>query len=333
MQSLPKTLRYSSDSEPGFTTIIRLGIRHFSDDEGRDITDPKVLIRLQALGIPPAYKDVWICRDDHGHLQMTGLDDAGRKQYRYHADWRDFQDAKKFDALQDFGNALPRIRRKIYRDLRREDVDKRFVIAALLRLIDCAAIRVGNQQYTESNGSHGASTLRGKHIKLGEDFVKLDFRAKGGKRVRKIVRDKTLSRVLEDIHDLPGRDVFQYVRTDGRIHSIDSSDVNAYLKDDFTAKTFRTWHGTVAAYRVAEGADATLTLKAMTEAAADRLHNTPSICRTSYIHPNVLELADIDVENRISKIGDIKKSAKRVSRLKMVETRCLAMICDTTLLK
>lgn len=328
MRSLPKTLRYSSDREPGFTAPSNGKTRQFFDVNGQTVTDPDTLSRLCALAIPPAYRDVWICQDATGHLQMTGLDDAGRKQYRYHAEWRAFQDVKKYDALQNFGAALPRIRRKIARDLRRDDRDKRFVTAAMLRLIDTAAIRVGHRQYTNQNGSYGASTLRGKHIKLGDDFVKLDFRAKGGKRVRKIIRDKTLNRVLEDIHDLPGRNVFQYVGDDKKILSIDSSDVNAYLRDDFTAKTFRTWHGTVAAYRVAENTDAALSIKAMTEAAAERLHNTPAICRSSYIHPDVLDLAGLDISDRQSTIEGVIENTSRVARLKAAEARCLSLISD-----
>lgn len=323
---MPHTLRYSSDNEPGFSSHIENKTRLFFDVGGKPITNERELKRLKSLGIPPAYKDVWICKDAHGHLQMTGRDDAGRKQYRYHADWRDFKTAQKYEKLIDFGHDLPRMRRRIARDLRRDAVDKRFVTAALLRLIDHAALRVGDSHYTEANGSYGATTLRTRHLKIGADTVRLDFSAKGGKRVRKVIKDKTLNRVLEKIHDLPGKDVFQYVGHDGNLYNLDSSYVNGYLGEDFTAKTFRTWHGTVAAFKAAERETERLTLKTMSEAAAARLHNTAAISRSSYIHPTVLNLAELDTGDRLDMLASIKAQTVRIARLRAPEARCLTLL-------
>jgi len=326
MNELPKTLRYSSDTESGFSCRLVDKSWQFLGPSGDIVKNKKALARLRSLAVPPAYQDVWICLDDMGHLQMTGHDAAGRKQYRYHEDWRVFRDAKKFEALPDFGHALPRLRRRIARDLRREDTDFRFSAAALLRLIDKSALRVGNSQYSNANGSYGATTLRGRHVKISGDSVRLDFSAKGKKRVRKTIKDKTLNRVLERIQDLPGREIFKYVGADGEICSLSSAQVNDYLGPNFTAKTFRTWHGTVAAFHAAEKACGDLTLKTMAEASAKRLHNTPAISKSSYIHPTVLDLANLPPEVRKEIFTDLKQNTERVPRLKAIEARCLSYI-------
>lgn len=323
---LPRSLRYSSDSEPGFSSTTRGKTRKFFDPKGNQVSDTKQLARLNGLAIPPAYEDIWICRDARGHLQMTGRDVAGRKQYRYHEDWSTFRAKQKYNALPAFGAHLPKLRRRVSRDLRRSDVDSRFVTAALVRLIDTAALRIGNAAYTDSNNSYGATTLRQKHIKLSETSVKLDFRAKGGKRVRKVIKDRTLNRVLESIDDLPGRDIFQYVNANGDVSRIDSSQVNEYLGENFTAKTFRTWHGTVAAFTAAEKADGRVTLKLMSEAAAKRLHNTPSICRSSYIHPAVIKLAELESQELEDTFCELRKTTQRMPGLKAYERRCLNLI-------
>jgi len=216
--------------------------------------------------------------------------------------------------------ALPRIRSKISRDLRRKTPDKRFVCAAITRLIDKGALRIGSRGY--ENVSYGASTLRTKHVKVTEDSLKLDFTAKGGKRVRKIIRDKKLAKTLEEIDDLPGRHLFQFVNKNDDISRLDSADVNAYLPEDFTAKTFRTWHGTVAAFEAAQTENPTI--KSLCEAAATRLHNTPSICRSSYIHPKVIALAEISEMERIERVQALKPRPRR--GLKKAERTCLALI-------
>ena len=288
VSSLPDILRYSNDSEPGILRLKKGKTYRYEDTKGRTIKCEKVLERISLLGLPPAYRDVWICQDEFGHLQATGRDVKGRKQYRYHSQWRAFQDRKKFENLLAFGHHLTYLRRKISRDLRRQDNSKIFVCAAITRLIDKGALRIGHSQ----NEAVGASTLRQKHISLTSNSLKLDYKAKGGKRVRKQIKDKTLARVLGRIDDLPGRRLFQYIGDDGQVYGLDSSHVNGYLGEDFTAKTFRTWHGTLAAFECALETEGEPTIKALSEAAAARLHNTPTICRNSYIHPKVIALSD-----------------------------------------
>ncbi len=301
MSSLPEILRYSDDSEPGYTRKKSGDSFVYFDSQNAPVKNKAALTRFAGLGLPPAYEDVWICADEFGHIQATGRDVAGRKQYRYHPKWREFRDRQKFSNLADFGAALPALRRKIARDLRAEDGGKDFVCAAVVRLIDKGALRVGHDR----NAAYGAGTLRRRHVKFMPDGIKLDYKAKGGKRVRKTVRDKTLSRILQSIDDLPGRRIFQYIGADGEIYGLDSAQVNAYLGEDYTAKTFRTWHGSVAAFECAQQADGPLTIKAMSEAAAARLHNTPAICRSSYIHPKILGLTEDNIA------GQVKDAPKR----------------------
>lgn len=328
MRELPSSLRYSCDSEPGITSKILKKSRAFYLPDGVRVKDEEELARLNTLAIPPAYKNVWICLDGNGHLQSTAYDDAGRKQYRYHEDWRAFRDAKKFNALVDFGDNLPRLRRRISRDLRRKEMDHRFATAALLRLIDKGALRIGNANYSQQNGSFGATTLRVKHLTISSDSIKLDYTAKGKKRIRKTIKDKTLNRVLEQIQDLPGREVFQYVGQDGNIYSLGSAQVNDYMRERFTAKTFRTWHGSVAAFKVAETTQKTLTIKAMAEASSDRLHNTPAISRTSYIHPAILKLSDLPDQERNDLLEEVRLTTERVPRLRSPEARCLKFLSE-----
>jgi len=291
MTALPAILRYADDSEPGIARIKRGKGFSYKGPDGKTLTCKTALERINLLGLPPAYSDVWICEDPYGHLQATGRDVKGRKQYRYHEKWREFQERKKFENLPEFGEHLSYLRRKISRDLRRQDNSKDYVCAAITRLIDKGALRVGH----EVNDAIGASTLKTRHITLSGSSLQLDYKAKGGKRVRKQIKDKTLARVLHSIDDLPGRRVFQYIGQSGQLHPIDSSNVNAYIGEDFSAKTFRTWHGTLAAFETAQAIEGEPTLKIMSEAAAQRLHNTPAICRSSYIHPRVIGLAENNI--------------------------------------
>lgn len=320
MSVMPKLLRYSSDAEPGYARRVQGSGFSFFDDKGSRVTKETVLSRINGLGLPPAYTDVWICKDEFGHLQATGRDEKGRKQYRYHSDWRIFRDQQKFEGLPDFAEALPRIRAKVARDLKRDTPDRIFVSAALVRLIDKGALRIGNRGY--EGDSFGASTLRTRHFKITDNGFQLDYRAKGGKRVRKSIRDSSLAKTLEEIDDLPGRHLFQYVGDGGEICRLDSADVNAYLPDAFTAKTFRTWHGTVAAFKAAQ--DENPTIKSLSEAAAARLHNTPAICRSSYIHPNVIALAEVSEAERQMRLQSLSPPATR--GLVAAERSCLALI-------
>lgn len=295
-------LVYVSDSEPGITRV-RAG-RGFSYrlPDGARVERAAERKRIEALGIPPAYENVWICLRADGHIQATGKDERARKQYRYHPEWSAFRARRKFDQQADFAAALPRIRRRVRAGLEGDPGDLDHTLAALAFLLDHAPMRVGNRAYAEENGTYGATTLLRRHLKIGKDAVRLDYRAKGGKRVRRTMRHKRLHRVLESIADLPGKELFVWRNRDGDFVPVDSARLNAYLAEisgleAVTAKTFRTWAGTVSAFREAVStlaAGGTPTVKALSEATAAELHNTPAVSRASYIHPAVMALAQDD---------------------------------------
>ena len=302
---LPKSLVYVSDTMPGIARRKKGKGFAYYDPDGCHIADAKELARISGLGIPPAYSQVWICPTPKGHIQATGLDDARRKQYRYHDLWSQFRAEAKFSSLAAFGRELPRIRRAVRRNLKRDRPDRDLAIAALVRLIDDSGIRIGSRRRGTAIGATG---LRQRHVSLEKGHITLNFIAKGGKKSRIELSDQALLEVLHDIDDLPGRHLFQYIGDDDALHPIDSSQVNEWLralspKSQATAKTFRTWMGSVAAFETASRAD-NLTIKAMTEAAADRLRNTPAICRSSYVHPAVLALADMAEDERRETIKD-----------------------------
>lgn len=288
-------LIYVTDSEPGIARIKRgKGFRYLGPD-GSAVSAKAELARIASLAVPPAYRDVWICADENGHIQATGLDEANRKQYRYHALWSEARSEAKFDQLYSFGRALPRIRRTVDTILsgaKRDDIfAKEVAIAAVVRLLDHTAIRIGGR----SRSSQGATTLMLRNIRYERHQMKLRFTAKGGKQVRCSVSDKRLQRILEKIHDLPGKRLFQYIGTDGAVHPLDSGDVNGWLKsrskgDHISAKMFRTWHGSVAALEALRKSKKP-SIKIACEAASVVLWNTPTIARKSYVHPAVLEIA------------------------------------------
>ena len=292
-------LVYVTDTEPGITR--RRAGRGFSYrmPDGSLIERRKERARIDALGIPPAYEDVWICIRTNGHIQATGKDDRARKQYRYHPDWSEWRARRKFDQQPEFGARLPRIRRRVKRDLEGSPGELDYTLAALTLLLENANMRVGNREYAEENGTFGATTLRRRHVAFDGDAIRLDYRAKGGKRVQRTLRHKRLHRIMERIADLPGRELFTWCNANDEFVPVDSARLNAYLADaagmeTVTAKTFRTWSGTLAAFRAAiRGVRAgdTPTVKALSEAAAAELLNTPTICRNSYIHPAVIDLA------------------------------------------
>ncbi|SIS82981.1 DNA topoisomerase-1 [Roseivivax lentus] len=328
MQDLP-TLTYFPDSRPGITRRRQgRGWRYFAPDgTGIDAKDERK--RLNALAVPPAYSDVWMCPDPRGHLQATGRDDRARKQYRYHEDWTAFRARKKFDHLATFGEALPALRRRIRRDLRDGTAgDHDFAIAAILALLDRANLRVGNPDYARRNQTFGATTLRPRHLQLDGGEVQLDYRAKGGDQVRKRLRDRTLNRVLERLDDLGGPTLVSWEDSDGTSRAVGSDTINQRLADwtgqeAISAKTFRTWNGTVAAFDVATRNE-TLSIKAMTEAAAERLHNTPAICRTSYVHPWVIALSETPFETRRRYL----ETAPETRGLRQAEAGLLALLSE-----
>jgi DNA topoisomerase-1 len=270
----------------------------YRDAHGRAVRGARQLQRITALGIPPAWTDVWICPNTHGHLQATGRDARRRKQYIYHADWIAERDSNKFSALVAFAQSLPRIRRAVRRDLRLPSVCKRRVLAAVVQLMDSTCVRVGNDRYRRENGSFGLTTLRERHAHARGAAVVLDFRGKAGKQHHIEVDDAALARVVRDCLDLPGQILFQYQDEKG-LKSICAQDVNAYLRTiaraPVTSKDFRTWGGTVCAAAClaqlgppAGKAALARNVRAAIKAAAGRLGNTPAVCRRSYIHPQVL---------------------------------------------
>jgi DNA topoisomerase-1 len=268
----------------------------YFDHDGNRITDRDEIDRLNRVALPPAYRDAWFCPSPHGHIQATGYDEKGRKQYRYHPDFRAAQDADKYDRLLKFGAHLPRIRRHVERDLSGRALRKRAVVAAVVRLLDLGRVRIGNESYARSNRSYGATTLRNKHAQVRGTKLKLEYLGKSGKLQRITIEDRRLSRIVRRCQDLPGQQLFQYVDEDGLTRPVTSADVNDYLRvasgSEFTAKDFRTWGASVLAFRALfEAGEHGTSLKAVLEPVAEALGNTPAISRKSYVHPALLELA------------------------------------------
>lgn len=294
------------------------------DGNDKPIKDKAILSRIASLGLPPAYRDVLICADENGHLQATGYDARGRKQYRYHPDWTALRALQKYNDLTEFAAGLPALRGRVDRHLRGGAMDKDYACAAMIRLLDRTAMRLGDEAYSRENGSFGATTLMAKHVKFKEGRISFDYKAKGGKRVRRSLSDKRLHKILDRIDDLKGERLFQYIGDDGEIYALQNYHVNEYLGEAFSAKTFRTWRGTVAAFETAMTCDDKLTIKSLCEAAAEQLHNTPTICRNSYIHPAVIDLAEIDMDARVKQLAKFKD--KKVTGLQKAEGQCLAYL-------
>jgi DNA topoisomerase-1 len=292
-------LSYVSDTEPGIRRLRKGRGFSYQLPNGKVVTDPKVKRRIASLGLPPAYENVWICMDPRGHLQATGYDARGRKQYRYHSQWQSLRSELKYDQLLRFGEVLPRIRRRIERDLALELDNPETVLAAIVALMDTAHLRVGNRAYAKENRTYGATTLLKRHMRVSDDGVVLRFTAKGGKRVSHTIRHPRLQRIFEEIADLPGRQLFSWPDENGILRPVDSGRLNAYLAEiagfAVSAKTFRTWGGSLAGFSAVlqaakEGQKPKI--KVICQAASDRLHNTVAVCRSSYVHPAILSLAE-----------------------------------------
>ncbi len=306
-------LVHADRSQPGIRRVrVRGGFRYRLPD-GRWLRDEEHLAHIRRLAIPPAYSDVWICPQPNGHLQATGRDARGRLQYRYHPDWRHVRDASKFERLLAFGRALPRIRARVARDLeacRSKALSRPCVLATIVRLLDTTFLRVGNEEYAVANGSYGLTTLRTRHADVRGSGLRLRFRGKSGVEHEVHLDDPRVARVVRRCRQLPGQALFQYQAEDGSLHCVDSGDVNAYLDGiaasvgHFTAKDFRTWHGTVQALELTraaclragtQGGTGTAPRRLAREIVAEvarQLGNTPAVCRKSYIHPAVLALAE-----------------------------------------
>ncbi len=293
-------LRYVNDHDPGIRRVrAGHGFRYVRPD-GQPVRDPATLKRIRSLAIPPAWTDVWICPDADGHVQATGKDDRGRKQYRYHPRWRQVRDEAKYERTIAFGLALPGIRRRTERDLARPGLPRAKVLAAVVRLLETTLIRVGNEEYARQNGSFGLTTMRDRHAQINGSTVRFSFRGKSGIRHTIDLNDRRLARVVKRCQDVPGHELFQYVDEDGTHRTIDSADVNAYLREvsgqEFTAKDFRTWAGTVLAARALQEftafdtkAQVKRNVVEAIERVARRLGNTKTICRKCYVHPAVIE--------------------------------------------
>jgi DNA topoisomerase-1 len=293
-------LRYVSDTMPGIRRK-RAG-KHFSyiGLDGKPIHDKKELERIRAIGIPPAWTNVWICPNPRGHIQATGRDAKGRKQYRYHTQWRKIRDETKYDRMVDFGKALPHIREHVAHDLALAGMPREKILAAVVRLLDRTSIRVGNEEYARENGSFGLTTMRNDHVDVEGSEIQFHFRGKGGKEHTIDIKDRQLARIVKKCQDLPGHELFEYIDENKELRTIESDDVNEYLRQisghDFTAKDFRTWAGTVTAtcalQDLGEYESQTQAKKNVVraiEVAAQHLGNTPTICRKSYVHPEVID--------------------------------------------
>lgn len=288
-------MRHSSDSEPGNARERKGKAWAYFNPKGERISNRDEIDRLNAIGLPPAYTDAWLCTDANGHLQATGIDARGRKQYRYHLDFTAKRSASKFDGLKEFGKALPKLRRRVERDLKRRKIERDTVLAAIVRLLDSEHIRIGNEQYAKSNKSFGATTLRSRHLRRKGSKMTMRFAGKHGIAHEVALTDSHLKRIVKRCQELPGQMLFQYVNGDGEPRAVSSSDVNAYIKDnsggDFTAKHFRTWSASVIAIDqlLKKKDEARITVKTVIEPVAEALGNTEAMSRKSYVHPRLVE--------------------------------------------
>jgi DNA topoisomerase-1 len=289
----------------------------YFDGDAR-VTDRDEIERLNAVGLPPAYENAWFCKDANGHLQATGVDARGRKQYRYHADFRAKRESAKYEGLLEFGKALPKLRRRVEQDLKRRDLTREAVLAAVVRLLDTEHIRIGNEEYAKANKSFGATTLRRRHLKRTGHGLLMRFTGKHGI-VREVkITDTNLKRICKRCQDLPGQMLFQYVNGDGEPKPITSGDVNDYIREvtgrEFTAKHFRTWSASVIALEqlLKKKEDARITVKTVIEPVAEALGNTPAISRKSYVHPKLLEAVKDDARDPLDGM-ERPRSRKRLS--------------------
>jgi DNA topoisomerase-1 len=326
-------LRYVSDAAPGILRRRRGKAFHYRRADGGPVRDRRTLGRIRALAIPPAWRDVWICSADDGHLQATGRDARQRKQYRYHQRWREVRDETKYGRLTPFAAALPRIRRRVARDLARPGLPRAKVLATVVRLLETTRARIGNEEYARANESFGLTTLRERQVRVHGSKLRFRFRGKSGVEHAIELDDRRLAGIVRRMRDLPGEELFRYVDDDGETRRIESADVNAYLKEisgeDFTSKDFRTWAGTVVAaralYRIGTfetQAEAKRNVVQAIEAVAGALGNTKAVCRKCYIHPEVLECyLDGQLADFMQQDGGERAAEKAVAALLKARTR------------
>ena len=343
---VPDGLAWVSDAEPGYRRVTHGDQVHYVDVHGKRLRDEATLARIRKLAIPPAYEQVWICAMANGHLQATGRDARGRKQYRYHPQWQQQRGDDKFEAMRAFGAALPRLRRAVARDLSDHDArrpTRTLVLATLVRLLDTTYIRIGNEAYARGNGSYGLTTLRTRHAGVHDAEVRLSFKGKSGVRHEVTLADRRVAGVVRRCKALPGQELFQYADEDGQVRRVTSADVNDYLGrvagTRVTAKDFRTWHGSVLALEFTRAACAGERQRgAATQVIAQvaaRLGNTVAVCRKAYIHPKVLELGALlgDDESRAALLEQRWAKAATQARgraLSGAERRLLALLGPST---
>jgi DNA topoisomerase-1 len=293
-------LRYVSDDQPGYTRKAIGDDFGYFDTEGKLIAGDQQILRIKRLAIPPAWTDVWICPSPQGHIQATGRDARRRKQYRYHERWREVRDENKYDHMLVFGRALPKIRRRVERDLKLSGLSRDKVLATVVQLLELTFIRIGNEEYARENKSFGLTTMKDRHVDVKGSKLRFRFRGKSGRHHEVDITDRRIAKIVAKLQDLPGQDLFQYVDDDGEVHNISSHDVNDYLREitgeDFTAKDFRTWAGTVLTAMAlnAQGGfetkkQAKTNIKTAITAVSKILGNTPPVCRKCYVHPTVLQ--------------------------------------------
>ena len=326
-------LVYASDLEPGIRRVRKGKSFTYLDADGKQVRDAATLDRIRSLVIPPAWEHVWITTRPRGHLQATGRDARGRKQNRYHARWREVRDANKFDRMVGFARTLPRLRRRVARDIRRNGLPREKVVATIIRLLETTFLRIGNEEYARENRSFGLTTLRDRHVKVKGDTVRFLFMGKSGREVAVAMTDRRVARIVKRCEDLPGQKLFQYVDDAGERHVVTSDDVNQYLReacgDDYTAKDFRTWAGTVLAttalrelVNFESETEAKRNVIAGIDIVAHKLGHTRAICRRAYVHPAVIEAyMDRSLEDAVK-----ATVAKTSLRLKADEVAVVALL-------
>jgi DNA topoisomerase-1 len=335
VKSQPVKLRYVTGDEPGLRRVRHGDKFRYVDAAGKPVQDAETLLRIRSLAIPPAYRDVWICATEDGHLQATGRDARGRKQYRYHPDWRAVRDATKFDRMLDFGRALPRVRERVARDLQGSGLARERVLASVVHLLEQTLVRVGNGEYARQNDSFGLTTLRDDHVQVQRETIRFVFRGKSGVPHDVTVQDRRLARVVRGCLDIPGQELFRYVDESGVPRDVGSADVNAYIREvtggDFTAKDFRTWAASVLALEALSERGFTSMTQAKREvvravkAVAAKLSNTSAVCRKCYIHPRIIEVYMQAGAEGLPAAGTLKVTAG----LSDGEVRLLALLEQT----
>ncbi|MGE5722863.1 MAG: DNA topoisomerase IB [Sphingomonadales bacterium] len=301
-------LCYVDDAMPGITRKRRGRYWMYFDPGGKRITDREEIDRLNRIALPPAYVDAWFCPSPNGHIQAIGYDAKGRKQYRYHEDFRAQQEAAKYERCADFGRALPKLRKRVEEDLGKRTLSREAVVAAVVRLLDHEHLRVGNEAYAKENNSFGATTLRSRHARVLGRSVTMRFKGKHGIERQLTITDRNLTRIVRRCNDLPGQNLFQYVDDEGEPQPVTSTDVNAYIREamgeEFTAKHFRTWGASVIAFeQLCNAGEEGVSVKEMLEPVAEALGNTPAISRKSYVHPDLVEAVK---NNPHDPLGDLR---------------------------